>query len=450
MTLPIRPALDATTLALAGTSLLIALIVFGLEPALQLTRSPDIRGRIASASDGGGPARTARHRLLLRWQVAVSAAFFIVATMFVRFTVAEARHDSGVEMDRLAVAVLNLQSRQLDEARVRRTLDRVIEDARNVPAIEALAVSTGLPFGVAGASTLSVVMPGQTGKDDVRAVTATAATPGIFRALGVPIVRGRGFDDRDRAGVEPVIVLSEFAARQLFGTADAVGAQLPVVRRPGSTDTSMTVIGIARDTDVRSILADPAPLAYLPLTGRPGPVIAISARATGDAALGVRALRELLRRADPDLAVDALGTGRDTLAGAWVFVRAMGVTALALGTLTLLLAMVGLFGIQSHIVGNRTQEIGVRMSFGATAGQIQRMILTDGCRPVFEGLALGVLGGVAGRAIAREYIELDVTILDPWMLVIVPIPLVLAGFCAGFLPAHRAAAIDPNVALRHL
>ena len=448
-TLPIRPDLDTATLALAGTSLLISLAVFGLEPALQLTRSRDIRGRMASAADGGGPLRTVRHRLLLRWQVAISAGFFIVATMFVKYTIAEARHDSGVEMGRLGVAILNVQMHQLDEARVRRMLDRVVEDARAEPAIEALSVSAGLPFGVASTPSLSVVMPGQNGKDELRPVTAIEATPGIFRALGVRIVRGRGFEDRDRADVEPLVVLSEFAARQLFGSADVVGRQL-LVRRPGPKNVPMTVIGIARDTDVRSIFADPAPLAYVPLTGHLGPIMAISARSTRDAGLAVRALRELLRRADPDLALDVLGTGRDVLAGAWVFVRAMGMTALALGTLTLLLAMVGLFGIQSHIVSNRTREIGVRMSFGATAGQIQRMILKDGSRPVFEGLAIGLLIGVAGRAIVRYYMELDVEILDPWMLAVVPIPLVLAGFCAGFLPAHRASAIDPNVALRHL
>ena len=440
--------MHATTLALAAASLLIALVVFGLEPALQLTRARDIRGTIASASDGGGPARTSRHRVLLRWQVAVSAGFFIIATMFVKYSIAEARHDPGVEMGRLAVAVLNVQTHRLDEARVRRAVDRVMAQSRADRAIDALAVSTGLPFGVAGAQSLSLLLPDRTsGKDDVHVATAIAATPGIFRALGVKIVRGRGFDDRDQAGVEPIVVLSEFTARQIFGSTDVAGRQL-LVRRPGPADTPTTVVGIARDTG--SAFENPRLLVYVPLRQQWGPIVTISARSTGDAGAAVRALGEMLRRADPDLAVDAVGTGRDVLAGAWVFLTAMGMTALALGALTLLLAMVGLFGIQSHIVANRTREIGVRMSFGASAGQIQRMILKDGSVPVFEGLAIGLLIGVAGRAIVREYMELDVSILDPWMLAVVPIPLILAGFCAGFLPAHRASAIDPTVALRHL
>ena len=94
------------------------------------------------------------------------------------------------------------------------------------------------------------------------------------------------------------------------------------------------------------------------------------------------------------------------------------------------------------------REIGVRMSLGATAGQIKRMVLVDGYRPVLDGLIFGLSIGLVGRAIARAYLELDVAIVDPWMLVVTPIPLICAAFFACYLPARRAAAVDPNVALR--
>jgi putative ABC transport system permease protein len=346
--------------------------------------------------------------------------------------------------------VLNLDTQAWDQTRVRRTLDRVLEEARADSTIEALSISTGLPFGAAGARSLSLAIPDNTGsKDNVHAATAIAATPAIFKALGVPILRGRGFNDRDQDGSSPVVVLSDFAARKVYGSSDVVGRQL-ILRGPGASEKMATVIGVARDTDVGGIFGDPRAFAYLPMTEHEGPLLTIAARSTGDANLALQALRQTLRRADPDLAVDAIGTGRAILAGPFVFLRAMGIMALALGALTLLLAMVGLFGIQSHIVSNRTREIGVRMSFGASAGQIQRMILKDGSRPVFEGLAIGLLIGLAGRAVVRYYMELDVAIIDPWMLAVVPVPLILAGFCACYLPAHRAAAVDPNVALRHL
>jgi ABC-type lipoprotein release transport system permease subunit len=109
-----------------------------------------------------------------------------------------------------------------------------------------------------------------------------------------------------------------------------------------------------------------------------------------------------------------------------------------------------LLRVQSDIVANQTREIGVRMSFGATAAEIKMMVLKDGYRPIFEGLAIGLVIGLAGRAIVRSYLDADVSIVDPWMLLVVPIPLVLAAFCACYLPARRAAALQPSAALRRL
>ena len=209
-----------------------------------------------------------------------------------------------------------------------------------------------------------------------------------------------------------------------------------------------TIVGVAADTDVGSIFADPRPLAYVPLTQHYQPLITVVARASGSVTNAVGAMREAIRRADPDVAVDTIGTGRSVLAEPSGPAR-LGMTAVGLGAITLLLAMAGLYGIQSHIIANRTREIGVRMSLGATAGQIKRMVLVDGYRPVLDGLIFGLSIGLVGRAIARAYLELDVAIVDPWMLVVTPIPLICAAFFACYLPARRAAAVDPNVALRN-
>jgi putative ABC transport system permease protein len=242
-------------------------------------------------------------------------------------------------------------------------------------------------------------------------------------------------------------VLSALTARQIFGTIDAVGRELILQGRPGAP--TATVIGIARDTDVGRVLVERRAFVYLPLSQHYDPFLTVVARSTGDAGRSVRALRDALRRVDPDLAVEVIDTGRVVLTGPFALVRAAGFSALALAALTLLLAMVGLFGIQSHVVAHRTREIGLRMSFGASAAQIERMVLKDGYRPVLEGLAVGLVIGLVGRALVVAYLEVDVSIVDPWMLLVTPIPLIAAAFCACYLPARRAAAVDPNVALRH-
>jgi predicted permease len=441
--LAIRPALNVQVFGVAATSLLLSLAVFGLEPALHLTRALDVRGALA-ASAGIGRPRAARQRALLRWQIAISAGFFIIATMFVKYTIEEARHDPGVDMERLGVSVLNFRTQARDEAHVRRTLDRVIEEGRNDPSIEAMSVSTGMPFGRPAAMRVAISAPGQ--GDDRFAATGIAATPSIFGTLGVPIVRGRGFDDRDHAAAPPVVVISAFTARRIFGTIDAVGRLLVLQGRPGTP--TATVIGVARDTDVSQVLFEPRPFVYLPLAQQYDPSLAVAVRSTGDASRAVRSLREAMRRADPDLPVEITDTGLAVLTGPYVFLRSAGMAAIALGALTLLLAMVGLYGIQSHLVAHRTREIGVRMSFGASATQIKRMVLRDGYRPVVDGLVFGLTIGIVGRAIVRAYTDVDVSIVDPWMLVVAPIPLILAAFFACYLPARRAAGVDPSVALR--
>ena len=124
--------------------------------------------------------------------------------------------------------------------------------------------------------------------------------------------------------------------------------------------------------------------------------------------------------------------------------------AIVLGVLTLLLAMVGLYGVQSHGVAHRTREIGVRMSFGATAAQIRALVLKDGYRPVVQGIAIGIFIGFVGRGLVRAFLSEAIELVDPWMFVLVPIPLLLAAFFACYWPARRASRVDPNVALRHL
>lgn len=446
LTLSIRPEFNQDAVLVSAAALLLSLAVFGLEPAVHLARTLDIRTVLAVGATGIRP-RVGRQRMIVRWQVAVAAGFFIVATMFIKATVDQARHDSGVDIGRLAVTTLNFQNRAVDDARARRAIGRILAEGGKEPSIERIAASTGLPFGIQPAYQAGMTLPGSDRVGAQAEPTALiAATPSIFPVLGIPIVKGRGFTDADGVAAPPVAVISELTAAQMFRQTDPIGQSL--VLTIDKDITTVTIVGVSRDTDVRSLSAKRRPLIFIPLEQHFDKAVTISARASGRPATAVGALRNVVRAADPDMVVDLSGEGRALMSGAFEVLRSLGRGALYLGTFTLLLSMVGLFGVQSHVVMYRTREFGVRLSLGATARQIKTMVIRDGARPVFDGLVLGLWGGIAGRFMVRAYLDVEVAVFDPWMLVLAPIPIVAAALCACYLPAARASRVDPTTALR--
>ncbi len=180
LTLSIRPEISSEAVLVSVAALLLSLAVFGLEPAVQLARALDIRTVLAAGATGIRP-RVARQRTIIRWQVAVASGFFIVATMFIRFTIEQARHDSGVVMAGLAVATFSVQANAWSEARIQRAVDRVLRDAAGNSAIEAVAASAGLPFGLPPGLRFAVSRPADIEPSPSRsdAITGVAATPSV-------------------------------------------------------------------------------------------------------------------------------------------------------------------------------------------------------------------------------------------------------------------------------
>jgi hypothetical protein len=229
-----------------------------------------------------------------------------------------------------------------------------------------------------------------------------AATPSIFATLGVDIVRGRPFDERDNAGAPLVIVLSEQTARQVFGSTDIVGR--PVELKAGlnmsnaGAITTLTIVGIASDTDTASILA-----------GREAQCVPLAQLRTdtGDRRTDVRRPRRDSRtvgsshRADPDLVVDRPAPAAMMMTGAYVLIGVVSRGAGGLALLALVLAMAGLFGVLSHLVARRTREMGLRMALGADPIRIRRLIIGDGLRPVLAGIGVGWAVGLLVRFLLR-------------------------------------------------
>jgi putative ABC transport system permease protein len=283
-----------------------------------------------------------------------------------------------------------------------------------------------------------------------RAAQAIAVSDGFFGTFGIRTVRGRSFDNRDRSSTAKVALLSEYSARALFGADDPLG-RLVFVRQPSISPTVIEaiVVGVASDTDVYRVGNRDGLVAYLPLDQGFASSVVFAALVDGDPTAGADVLRSAIHRIDSDLALTASGIARRVLEGPFVIIRMIAIIVGALGCAALLLAMTGLFGVLSHVVARRAREFGLRMALGADRRQVIGMIVRQGAGPVLDGLALGLIAGTLGRLILRVTIAEPITLFDPWSVLLV-LPFAAAAAAACYLPAHRAASLDPAVALREL
>jgi putative ABC transport system permease protein len=406
---------------------------------------------LALDSTGSLPRWRGR-RYLIGMQVAVSVLLVALATLFAGEVRRQSQIDTGIDLERLALAQIDFGPQRYEEGRVRQLAEAALGQMARRPDVAAVALASGLPVGLTGP--IGASMRALDGSGAV-GVGFVAAMPAVFDTLGVAIVRGRGFDQRDTRASAPVIVLSAIAAEQLFADGQAIGREVVFERRraagePQQAPKTLTVIGITTDTDVRDVGRRDSGVAYLPLDQHYEPNLVMAVRAAGDPASLVAPLRSAIAAVDPELAVSQVGTGLALAGPNTTFQRTVAWLASVLGMMALVLALAGLYGVLSYIVAGRTREIGLRLALGASTGSIRRMVIRQGLGPVLLGLAGGLGLGLIARAAMQPLFLRIVPSVDVTLMVLVPVLFIGAGLVACYLPALRAAHVDPNVALRHL
>ena len=445
VTLAIAPRLDAFVLTLAAGATAATFLVFGVVPSLASLRV-SARSPVAGGHGTSSAPRWRGRRWLIVGQVTVSVVLVLLSALSTKQAAVLATEDVGIDLDRIAV-VTTRTTAQDDPIRVRHLLDAVSRQLQQQPGIEGVTVTSGLPLGQTPGASLR--LPGETRGASVELV---AATPSVFETLGAPVIRGRGFDERDADGRDPVVVLSQAAAERLFGGDEPLGRKIEFQRRrwvgePEHPLELITVIGVADDRGQpgreRETLA-----AYRPPAQHHERALWLIARTGGDPAAWLRPMRDTMSRVAPEIAIASVGTGMQMARPELLFFAVMAGLAAALGSLALVLALAGLFGVLAHIVGRRTREIGVRMALGADARRIVALVVREGMSPVLLGVVAGTVVGVIARLGARPLSLALLPAVDTWALVVVPVPMLLAGLLACYAPARRAASVDPNVALR--
>lgn len=446
MVISVRPELNASALLVALGATGLAMLVSGLAPAWH-SSGGDVRAALA-VDTGGALPRWRGRRALIAVQVAVSVALLALTAVSAGNAWRLSRGITGLDVDQLAMVAIDPSVSRTSTDQALASLERAATIVRAAPGVSAVAVGTSLPVGT-GSANIALQVPGPPARTVwVRAVEGGS---GYLSALGWPVLHGRDLTLDDRGG--EAIILSAKAAERVFGRTPVVGQTVTYLRqatigeeRPA--EARATVVGVVADVDDPGRRGPQDGVAVLALgPGTPNRRLALIARsADPDAAVGV--LRTTVAEADHRLTVTQVSTGASLVDGFTVLLRVVGGTAGVLGVFAMLLALVGLYGVLSFVVATRRREIGVRIALGAGRATVRRMVLGDGLRPVASGLVLG--GIVAAPVLFSPLGQSMLRLEDGGLLWAAIAPLVMCVLAAAaiWIPARRASAVDPTIALR--
>jgi len=439
----LEPPLDLRLFAFGLALALATGVLFGLVPAWGASRGnleTDLKEGALGASAGRSRQRV--RRSLVVAQLSLSLLLLTAAGLFLRSLERAAQIDPGFDRGNVVVAGFDFPA-SLDSTHsvpfYRELLDRV----RAMPGVVAASYGNHVPLWLEGFDWEDVRVPGYVpGPDENMKIFVTLTWPGYFSVMRIPLDGGRDFTEHDAAGSAPVAIVNEAFAARYFGGKPAAGARIHIQGR----DT--LVVGVARTAKYRSLTEEPRPMVYLPQLQTLPSGTALHVRLAAGVAPGatLEQLRREVRAVDPRVALVA---GRlDELYGVAVLPQVLGARLLgALGLVALLIASIGIYGLIAYSVSTRRREIGIRMAIGARPAEVRRMVLREGTLLTAAGLAVGTAGALILTRLLRSVL-IDVRPDDPLSLAAALLLLSAAALLASWLPARRAARVNPVEALR--
>ena len=428
---------------------LFAGLVCGLLPLLSLAR-----GRLfIGLRDGGrsGGAMTSRLRVtLVVAQTALAVALLVGAGLMLRSFASLLEVDTGFRSEGVISARVALpDERYADDPAQERFYSRLLQEVRAIPGVEEAALSSAQPFGGNGA-TASYSWEGRTAGDGQSAphTNYRVVDERYFEALGIPVLQGRGFEPGDHAETTQVAVVDRLLADKHFPDGSAVGRRIAFDLTPDGDTQWITIVGVVgtvRNFDLAAPLEKET--VYMSYRQQPLGESDLIVRTSLDPAAMVAPLREAVLRVDAEMPLFDVRTLNQRIADSMNGTRAPMVLLAVFAAVALLLAVIGLYGVLSFVVSQRRREIGVRMALGAGRKDVQRMVLRQGGLLAVVGLALGVVIALAlGRVIASQLHGVGAA--DVATLAGVTLLLAATSLLASWVPARRAAQVDPQVALR--
>ncbi|MGH9792251.1 MAG: FtsX-like permease family protein, partial [Candidatus Acidiferrales bacterium] len=443
-------ALDLPVALFAFGVAVVVGVLFGLAPALSASSG---RTSLVDALKEGGRTGSAASGARLRQalviaEVALSLVLLVSAGLLLKGFVQLQQMSFGFDKSQVLTVGISLPARTYSAPEQRaQFFENLLAGVSARPEVEATGAAMALPLATNPQGT-GLEIEGREGSDEELSVAFGLITPGYHAAMKIPIVRGRDFTANDRAGQSPVAMVNEEFARQFLGSADAVGRR---IRIGNAGDQVLEIVGVS--ANVRHGLAEFAgvrPMVWRPYAqaswGLPMSVVVRSR--TQDPAALISVVREQVARLDPGLPV------YDTRSMETVFSTAVAqprfsTTVLGLfAAIALALAALGVYGVLAYSISRRKQEMAVRVALGAQRTDVLRPVLGHGMNMTLVGAAIGIVGALAVTRLLESQLY-GVSAFDPLTFVVTPLVLAAAALLACYLPARRAARVDPIAALRH-
>jgi predicted permease len=438
--LQLRP--DTRVFAFAAGITLLAALVSGLAPSWRLA-CRDITCLLRDSSAQTGLSRSPMRNAIVVTQVALSLLLLVGAGLFLRTLQHVLNLRTELAVRSVLAATVDLGPQSYDPERGLQFYAALHERLRRLPGVKAASSATVRPF-----SDMGVLSPGRpegAGEGDDVPLRSVTVTPGFFQTLGIPLLDGRDFEAADRPGAPAVAIVDESTAKRFWPDGRALGKRVVMGGRFGTQP--FEVVGIVRDTPLGSPLQPAERLIYLPHAQHYQAQMALYVRAAGNPALLINDVRATLASLESNLPPFAVRTLAEELGQSLWPQRAKTTLLSVLAALALILAAVGLHGVIAWSVAQRTHEFGVRIALGAKSMDILQLVLRQGVRLILLGIAIGLATGLLLTPLARSQL-IGVSPADPLTFVLTTLLLGAGGLASCWLPARRAARIDPMAALR--
>ncbi len=419
---------------------LIAGVIFGLAPAIQASR-PDLVTALKGEISAEGVRGSRTSRFLVVGQMALSLVLLISAGLFIQNLAASTALDKGFNAENMVLAALDPSLQGYEREQTEQFYRDLIERVEAYPGVSTAAMGESVPLSFSSSDT-SVEIPGYDPSPEERmSIRYNRVSAGYFEAMGIP-VRGREFDETDRSDGQGSIIVNQHFADRFWPGEEAIGKQV------NSNGMERTVVGVVPTGKYGTLAEAPMDHQYFPLSQSFSGGGYLHVRTAGDPEAMIQPLRDIVRGLDPDLPIFDVKTMNTHLGIALMPARLAGIVLGAFGVLGLLLAAVGIYGVMAYSVAQRTREIGIRVAIGANQGDVTGMVVRQGLRLVLIGGGVGLLAALGASQLIKSLL-LSGRGVDPVSFVGVPLILGAVALLATYLPARKAARVDPVRALKY-